>query len=181
MRGLPQLLPSPGWRRAARVALLVVVAPIALVTLANVLDANFAASSNCGGNSAALFACSTLARVPHRALKEQPQAEMGFDSARRVLGAREFPSRPSFLPDATILIRSPAESWPRPPLPRIVVAVCTTPFSNVRIHSPWNIFASNQAHAVSYSDGSTGLLTVAEFHQLDLSGFVPIESWNPDW
>ena len=167
-------------RRAVRIALLVLAAPIAIVGV-NVLASNFSRASNCGGNSAALHACSTLARIPQFALKEQPQSELSFNSALRILGPKEFPSRPLFLSDAEILIRSPVEPWPRPPQAKIVVAVCMTPFSNVRIHSQWNVFASNEAHAVGYSDGSAGLIPVSEFAQLDLSGFVPIGSWKPDW
>ena len=171
---------SQQFGRIAKIALLTLSVPAAILAV-NVLASDLARASNCGGNSAALHACRTLASVPQLAIRDQPQAELGFDSAQRILGPGQFPSRPLFLGDAEILIRSPTESWPRDPQAKVVVAVCTTAFSNIRIHSRWNVFASNAAHAVGFSDGSAALIPVSEFKQLDLTGFVPVEAWQPDW
>lgn len=110
-----------------------------------------------------------------------PQSPLGYESARRALGHDAYDVRPSHLGNAEILLRAPTETWPEPAREVVVVAVCVRPFSNVRLHSRWNVFASNAAHAVAYSDGSARLVPPDEFRRIDLTGFVPVESWIPTW
>ena len=56
-----------------------------------------------------------------------------------------------------------------------IVIVCGKEFDNVP-RSPWTFFLKNPAHAVGYSDGTTGLISPTEFSNLNLSGFVSVLS-----
>jgi hypothetical protein len=55
---------------------------------------------------------------------------------------------------------------------REIVAVCPTLFSNVPEPILLNFYHKNFAHAVGYSDGTTGLISPKEFANLNLSNFV---------
>ncbi len=61
--------------------------------------------------------------------------------------------------------------------PRNILAVCDTPFDNV----PRRIFGrAPLTHAVGYSDGSNGLISVQEFRRLDLSEFIDVKTVATD-
>jgi len=55
---------------------------------------------------------------------------------------------------------------------REIVAVCPTLFSNMPQPILLNLYHKNPAHAVGYSDGTTGLISPKEFAGLNLSNFV---------
>ena len=53
-----------------------------------------------------------------------------------------------------------------------IIMVCDHPYDNV----PQRIFGrSPMAHAVAYSTGESGLISPAEFVQLDLSAFIDLQ------
>jgi hypothetical protein len=54
---------------------------------------------------------------------------------------------------------------------REIVIVCQTQFDNVHKPDLWNSFWRNPAHAVGYSDGSTGLISSEQYATLNLNGF----------
>ena len=57
---------------------------------------------------------------------------------------------------------------------REIVIVCTREYDNVPVPAPWNLLYRNPAHAVGYSDGTTGLISPAQFDNLFLYGFVSL-------
>jgi hypothetical protein len=54
---------------------------------------------------------------------------------------------------------------------REIVIVCRRLYDNVPTPVPWNLFHHNPAHAVGYSDGTTGLISPEKFDNLFLYGF----------
>jgi hypothetical protein len=57
--------------------------------------------------------------------------------------------------------------------PREIVAVCDTAFDNV----PRRLFGrAPLTHAVGYSDGTAGLISVQEFRRLDLGRFIDVRT-----
>ncbi len=59
---------------------------------------------------------------------------------------------------------------------REVVIVCAKEFDNVPAPAPWNLFHHNPAHAVGYSDGTTGLISPEQFDNLFFYSFTSL--WN---
>ena len=58
---------------------------------------------------------------------------------------------------------------------REIVIVCESKFDNVP-KSPWTFFLKYSAHAVGYSDGTTGLISLTEFTNLNLIGFASLSN-----
>jgi hypothetical protein len=129
--------------------------------------------ANCGGNSAALAACRNIAlsfRMISLDGTDKPMSISNLsgeerESFRVVIGMSSLPGS-KLLVVAGPLVLSEER-------PREIVAVCDTPFDNV----PRRIFGrAPLTHAVAYSDGSTGLISVQEFRRLDLSGFIDVKT-----
>ena len=59
---------------------------------------------------------------------------------------------------------------------RNIVIVSARVYDNVPVAAPWNMFWRNPAHAVGYSDGTTGLISQEEFESLNLLGFASLWS-----
>lgn len=59
---------------------------------------------------------------------------------------------------------------------RELVVVCVRQYDNVPTPAPWNLFYHRPAHAVGYSDGTTGLISPAEFDSLFIYGFTSLWS-----
>lgn len=59
---------------------------------------------------------------------------------------------------------------------REIVVLSRRWFDNVPTPAPWNLFRRNPAHAVGYSDGTTGLISPAEFDSLFIYGFASLWS-----
>jgi len=59
---------------------------------------------------------------------------------------------------------------------REMVIVCNRQYDNVPTPAPWNLFHHRPAHAVGYSDRTTGFISPAEFDSLFIYGFVPLWS-----
>ena len=65
--------------------------------------------------------------------------------------------------------------WSSTPSRKIVI-VSARVYDNVPVPPPWNVFYRNAAHAVGYADGTTGLISEAEFDSLNLFGLTSL--WN---
>jgi hypothetical protein len=157
-----------------------------LVGLVWILLPALGRSSNCGGNSAALAKCRSVAVClfvvsMDRGYKSVSITELSaterenFDQLgssiwigdAKILVTRatvRFDSK-IFDAQATFLVDKPNG--------RVIVSVCDTPFDNV----PRRMFGRAPfAHAVAYADGSSGLISVEDFRRLDLSGFVDVRT-----
>ena len=66
---------------------------------------------------------------------------------------------------------------------RKIVIVSSRVYDNVPVPPPWNVFYRNAAHAVGYSDGTTGLISEEEFDHLNRFGLTSLWSLanNPDF
>jgi hypothetical protein len=134
-----------------------------------------ARSSNCGGNSAALAACKSVAAAFHLTVSGRngkPVSAAGLTDVERdyfnpISGL-------NWLAGAKVLVT---------PVPvrnddqqQQVLAVCDKPFSNL----PRRIFGkAPPTHAIAYTDGSTSLISVEEFRRLDLREFIDVKSLQP--
>jgi prepilin-type N-terminal cleavage/methylation domain-containing protein len=150
------------------VAVLAICAAVVLPLLAG--------RTNCGGNSAALSACR------HIALSFQTIA---LDHGDQPFSIKDLTSRErenfrdvmglSWLPGARILV-APGPMAIGEGHPKRILAVCDHAFDNV----PRRILGRSPAtHAVAYSNGSTGLMSMEEFRRSDLGGFVDIRTIAP--
>jgi len=132
-----------------------------------------ARSSNCGGNSAALSLCGSLAS---RIRIEQERFGAGFDVQR--IDAEAFQdltdiARSTWLERGTLWIR---RTVPQQANSNVIVAVCTRAYDNVPQPLWWNGFKRTPAHAIAPLRGSSRLVSPAEFAQLDLSAFASVLS-----
>jgi hypothetical protein len=59
---------------------------------------------------------------------------------------------------------------------RELVIICERRYDNVPTPAPWNLFHRTPAHAVGYSDGTTGLISPAELDSLFIYGFTSLWS-----
>ncbi|HEY1490460.1 MAG TPA: hypothetical protein VGF90_05415 [Verrucomicrobiae bacterium] len=59
---------------------------------------------------------------------------------------------------------------------REIVILSQRQFDNVPTPAPWNLFRRNPAHVVGYSEGTTGLISPAEFDSLFIYGFASLWS-----
>jgi type II secretory pathway pseudopilin PulG len=137
---------------------------------AAILTPMLAGSTNCGGNSAAQTACRDISvSLRAIALAHEDQVSLADltprerDYFRHVTGL-------SWLPDSRILV-APGPITIRDGQPKAIVAVCDHPFDNVPRRF---IGKAPLTHAVAYSDGSTGLMSVEKFHRSDFSKFVDV-------
>ncbi len=129
-------------------------------------------SSNCGGNSAALSNVRQYVLFVQNAAIESPE--------HRFCVASATPEQREQLADlasnlwvgnAHYLVSTSPYKGPSAG-PRRVLMVCDTPFRNVP-RSYW--MPPPPTHAASFSDGTTGLISVAEFQSLDRSTFKPLD------
>jgi hypothetical protein len=144
-----------------------------LVMVAGMLLPMMKKASNCGGNSAALAACSGYIMILHVWALDHADQSFHLDHA-------DTQTRHG-------LARLPGASWIR--LARLmarvddvrvdavgakrVIMVCDRAYDNV----PQRMFGTSpMAHAVAYSTGEIGLISPDEFVRLDLSGFVDLRT-----
>jgi hypothetical protein len=66
--------------------------------------------------------------------------------------------------------------WQNDKSKREIVIACRKEFDNVPKPALWNFYHRNPAHAVGYSDGTTGLISPEQFANLNLNGFVSLVS-----
>jgi len=129
----------------------------------------FTHPSNCGGNSAALAVCKESV-LTLRVVSEDKGEKFNLyglspsDTAELVRYANDHWISGSriFVRTNIILNSNPTQ----------IVVVCDHAYDNVPQPTIWNGYRKHPAHAVAYSDGSTGLITPKQFKELDLSGFV---------
>jgi hypothetical protein len=127
--------------------------------------------SNCGGNSYALAACKKILAFDRLGGGANGPA---FDLVQ--LDAVDqtnfvFTVANHWTPDAGYWLRT---NFPNNPAAKQIVVVCDRAYDNVPQPTVWNLYHRNPAHAVGYSDGTTGLITPVEFSGLDRSGFVSL-------
>lgn len=157
---------SRNWKIAAGVLL----GPILLGALVLPL---LSRESNCGGNSASLSRCTSLRFYLREWFAEHPN---GFDAAihdwtELKMDTRGFSGWGS-APENYLLKRQivsfPGGSG--------IVAVCNLEFDNVPQPTIWNGYRRTPGHAALLADGTTKIITPAEFAALDLKQFVPLSS-----
>lgn len=142
-----------------------------LVAGAALLLPVLARSSNCGGNSAGLSACRSVVlafRTVALARDDKPFAVAELSEAER----ENFrsPTGMSSLPGARLLVSQDPVRIAQSP-PKKIIAVCDSAYDNVPQRRFWK---APMSHAVAYSDGSVGLISVGEFQRLDFSRFVEV-------
>lgn len=125
-------------------------------------------STNCGGNSAALSDCKNIATfvglycLDHDEgfnLERLTDGELG--DLRRICDDHWISSASFFLRRGDVQFGSEE-----------ILVVCDRPYTNVPRR--W-LGQSPATHAVGYADGSTGLMNLDEFAELDLRSFQKIE------
>jgi len=129
----------------------------------------FTHPSNCGGNSAALAVCKENVLTLRVASEDKGEKFnihklSASDSAQiaQFANSHWISGSKIFLRTNIILNSNPKQ----------IVVVCDHAYDNVPQPTIWNGYRKHPAHAVAYSDGSTGLITQKQFKELDLSGFV---------
>jgi len=133
-------------------------------------------TSNCGGNSAALNVCNRYLLTIKLAVRDSGQASLSITN----IPAADRPglaqdARNHWISKARFLVTT-APIKIAPDAGKRILIVCDTPYSNV----PQRRFVRAPAtHAVGYSDGTTDLISPAEFEKLDKSSFVPLDELFP--
>jgi hypothetical protein len=150
--------------------------PVAI--LAVFVAPNFLARpSNCGDNSAALHVCKSYLLTITLAASDTVQdflSVTNLPSEYHKYLARD--ARNHWISNARFLVTT-ASIKVGPDAGKCVLIVCDTPYSNV----PQRRFVRAPAtHAVGYSDGTTGLISPAEFEKLDKSSFVLLDVLFPN-
>ena len=144
----------------------------------------FSTPTNCGGNSAALSEVHGIALAALLNACDSPDHSFRFTTPtawqREQLthyGHTHWCPRARFLVSTAPIYELPLPLPPEHERPqRRVITVCDTPYNNV----PRKRFGSAPpTHAAGYSDGSYGLISLAEFAALDRTTFVPIDELYP--
>lgn len=144
--------------------------------LAAVLWIPVSSSTHCGGNSAALSRVQIIALIVREGSFDPVDHSFHFaDEEDGLRGQLAFYSRSHWLPEAHFLVSTAPVSEHETP-PHRIVAVCDTPYRNVP--ERW-IGSAAPAHAAAFADGSSGLISPAEFAALDRSTFVPLDEIHP--
>jgi hypothetical protein len=131
--------------------------------------------SNCGGNTAAF---SVVKHYVQLAISETITApESTFSVTNPTPDQREMLERVasgSWIPRAHFLVSSaPFQATSKE---RRVIIVCDKSFTNVPKRS---FGTSPPTHAAGFSDGTTGLISPAEFSQLNRSSFARLDELFP--
>jgi hypothetical protein len=143
----------------------------------------FSTPTNCGGNSAALNEVHGIALAALVYASDAPDHSFRFTTptARQREELAHY-GRTPWCRGARFLVSTAPISEKQFPLrrepeaQRRVITVCDTPYTNV----PRRRFGSAPpTHAAGYSDGSYGLISLAEFAALDRTTFVPIDELYP--
>lgn len=128
--------------------------------------------SNCGGNSAALAQVRDIMSYVHLAERDSFEPSFrwpqGYAEAQAV---RARLARSHWIPNARFLVYTGPIIW-SDAQPSHITVVCDMPFSNVPRR--W-LGSAPLTHAAAFADGSTRLISVAEFAQLDLGDYVALD------
>ena len=129
--------------------------------------------TNCGGNSYALTACATFAVAANITAQDNhlqfEPGKIGEDMRRNFLMFAENHwgmNGADFLVKTNFFVGSSSN--------REVIIVSERKFGNVPQSTIWNFYHQNQAHAVGYSDGTTGLISPEQLTNLNLAGFISL-------
>lgn len=142
---------------------------MAIVAAGFVLPVVFGKTSNCGQNSSALNVCKfELLELRLASEKIGPIFNLDQMPATEKADLIRY-SKDHWIPEAKILIKTNINLRS---VTKQIVMVCDTFYSNVPQPRLWNGYRVNPAHAVGYSDGSSGLISPAEFKKLNLSEFI---------
>ena len=129
-------------------------------------------TSNCGGNSAALSQVHGIASLAGAHALNRPDCTFSFThvSSNERAELADYAVQ-SWIRQARYLVTTLPIRRSAPG--RTTVVVCGTSFTNV----PQLLSGRAPAtHAVGYSDGTTGLITEAEFRSLDRTKFMDVAS-----
>lgn len=127
-------------------------------------------ATNCGGNSAALFHVGSIGHFAIASSFDRPDRTFAFTKLteielRDLTGLARF----DWIRSARFLVTSRELKFP--PTERCAVVVCDTPYRNV----PERVFGlAPPTHAVAYSDGTTGLISTAEYALLVQNDFIDL-------
>ena len=117
------------------------------------------------GNRLALFMC----RVQIRNWKNASTNNLSFDFSK--LSEEDIRHAISFGYSFGFWAKTNF-AWGINKADRELVIVCSKEFDNVPKPALWNFYHKNPAHAVGYSDGTTGLITPEQFTNLNFASFV---------
>ena len=142
-----------------------------LALVGAVLLPALARPSNCGGNSYALTACKQILIYD--------QWAKGTNGAMFDLARLEADDQTNLFRVVTSHWSPGAGYWLRTnrledKAVKQVVVVCDVCYSNVPQPTIWNFYRQNPAHAVGYLDGTVGLISPAEFKELDRQSFISL-------
>jgi len=129
-------------------------------------------SSNCGGNSSALYKCG-IAVLLARIEAEDNDGVFNYNSLSTE-AQQEFVkwTQSHWNPTARFLIRrGPTDIQKKD---REIFVICDTPYGNVPQPTFWNLHHQNIAHAVEFTDGTTALISPEQFAALDKSEFFEL-------
>jgi hypothetical protein len=130
-------------------------------------------TTNCGGNSYALTACQEFVITAQVASNSNTNsfvtANKIDDETLYTLSREHWGTTGSdFLIKTNFFVTNSTN--------REIIIVSTIEFANVPQPAIWNLYRKNPAHAVGYSDGTSGLISPFEFSNLNLNGFASISS-----
>jgi len=128
--------------------------------------------SNCGGNSAALSHVKNILLTALAAKMETP--EQSFDWSHldpETQASLASLSHSHWIRNARFLVYTGPITWGEAQASQPMV-ICDTPFNNVPRR--W-LGSAPLTHAAAFADGSTRLISVDEFAQLDLGDYVALD------
>jgi hypothetical protein len=143
----------------------------ALIVVTGVLLPMLAKPSNCGGNSAALTACRNICLATRIISSDRGTNLVSLSglSAEEVLEFQNVAGL-SWLHGARLLVRTNGFVLGAGEDKQVIV-VCDTAYSNV---PQYRFHRAPPTHAVGYSDGNVGLISMAQFHSLNLKSFQDV-------
>ena len=153
------------WKISDRFIAMLVVG-FCIVLMALQILPMLASTGKLRGNKAMLYECKNTLRIWKSAEPNSPRFDFSklshHDAEFILLWADRFDvwSKTNF-------------NWQVNKTKREIVLVYGIQFDNVP-KSSWTFFLKNPAHAVGYSDGTTGLISPEQFTNLNLSGFVSL-------
>jgi hypothetical protein len=144
---------------------------VAVIACGAFLLPTLARSTNCGGNSAAITYCKDASLSLVLAAKDRGAAVSATNLTESERENFRHLSRMTWLGTATVLVAlepvSPENNRHQ------LLAVCSKPYDNVPQRM---IGKAPLTHAVAYSDGSSGLISIDDFRKLDLKKFVDVKT-----